>query len=301
MHTSMDNEPAARRSPTADGGPLDGGTRGSVETLDMVNNSRMLDGGRYRNLVVTVEERLATVIVNRPDVRNALDGETTDELHRALAALREARVSVFILTGAGDKAFVSGADVRTIRARRRDEALAGINSRLFAAVEAHEAISIAAVNGYALGGGCELALACDLRIASLTAVFGLPETGLGILPGAGGTQRLPRIVGLGRAKELILAGTRWDAQEAKHAGLVADVVPAAGLMEAARRLAARVLERGPLAVRLAKSALNAASRLPLDEGLLYESALQGLAYESKDKLEGTGAFLEKRRPKFTGE
>jgi enoyl-CoA hydratase/carnithine racemase len=132
-------------------------------------------------------------------------------------------------------------------------------------------------------------------------VFGLPETGLGIIPGAGGTQRLPRLVGLGRAKELILTGARWDAQQALRAGLVTDVVPADRLMDAARTLARRILERGPLAVRLAKAAVNAAAQLPLGEGLLYESALQGLTFESKDKLEGTTAFLEKRPPRFTGE
>jgi enoyl-CoA hydratase len=248
-----------------------------------------------------VEERLAVVVVNRPEVRNAIDGETTGELYRALDEIRAASVSVFIVTGAGEQAFVSGADIRAIRERRRDDALAGINSRLFNAIEAHEAVSIAAVNGYALGGGMELALACDLRIASLSAVFGLPETGLGIIPGAGGTQRLPRVVGLGRAKEMILTGARWDAVQAREAGLVSEVVPAESLMPAARRLAARVLERGPLAARLAKAALGAASRLPLDHGLEYESALQGLAFESRDKLEGTTAFLEKRRPQFTGE
>lgn len=254
----------------------------------------------YRNLIVTLEDRLAVVAVDRPDVRNALDGETTAELHRALDEMRTAGTSVFIVTGAGDRAFVSGADINAIRERRRDDALAGINSRLFSAIEAHEAVSIAAVNGYALGGGCELALACDIRIASMQAVFGLPETGIGIIPGAGGTQRLPRVVGLGRAKEMILTGARWDAQQARQAGLVTDVVPHADLMAAARRLAARVLERGPLAVRLAKAALNAAARLPLDEGLRYESALQGLAFESEDKREGTTAFLEKRPPRFGG-
>jgi enoyl-CoA hydratase len=254
----------------------------------------------YSNLTVAFEDRLAVVVVNRPEVRNALDGETTAELHRVLDEIRTRGVSVFILTGAGDRAFVSGADINAIRARRRDDALAGLNSRLFSAVEAHEAVSIAAVNGYALGGGCELALACDLRLASVQAVFGLPETGIGIIPGAGGTQRLPRVVGLGRAKEMILTGARWDAQQARQAGLVTDVVPHADLMPAARRLAARVLERGPLAVRLAKAALHAATRLPLDEGLRYESALQGLAFESEDKLEGTSAFLEKRSPRFRG-
>jgi enoyl-CoA hydratase len=261
----------------------------------------MATDGTYLNLRVDIEDRLAIVTVNRPEVRNALDGPTTAELHRALDALRAAKVSVFILTGAGDAAFVAGADIRAIRERRRDDALAGINSRLFTAIEEHEAVSIAAVNGYALGGGCELALACDLRIASLRAVFGLPETGLGILPGAGGTQRLPRIVGLGRAKEMILGGVRWDAQQARGAGLVSEAVPHAQLMDTARRWAARILERGPLAVRLAKAAVNAAARMPMGEGLLYESALQGLTFESKDKQEGTTAFLEKRTPKFTGE
>jgi enoyl-CoA hydratase len=254
----------------------------------------------YSNLTVTFEDRLAVVVVNRPEVRNALDGETTAELHHVLDEIRTSGASVFILTGAGDRAFVSGADINAIRARRRDDALAGINSRLFSAIEAHEAVSIAAVNGYALGGGCELALACDLRLASVQAVFGLPETGIGIIPGAGGTQRLPRVVGLGRAKEMILTGARWDAQQARQAGLVSEVVPHADLMPAARRLAARVLERGPLAVRLAKAALHASTRLPLDEGLRYESALQGLAFESEDKLEGTTAFLEKRSPRFRG-
>src|SRR5262245_12883493 len=166
----------------------------------------------YQNLVLSVEGRIATLMVNRPEVRNALDTATVDEFHRALDEARLARVSVLILTGAGDKAFVSGADIRSIRERRRDDALASINSRLMAAVEAHEAVTIAAVNGYALGGGCELALACDLRLASESAVFGLPEPTLGIIPGAGGTQRLPRIVGLGRAKEMILTGARWGAR-----------------------------------------------------------------------------------------
>jgi enoyl-CoA hydratase len=169
------------------------------------------------------------------------------------------------------------------------------------AVESHEAITIAAVNGYALGGGCELALACDLRLASEAAVFGLPEPTLGIIPGAGGTQRLPRIVGLGRAKEMILTGARWDARTALAAGLVSEVVPAAELLPAARRLAERVLALGPLAVRLAKMALNASSQMPLAAGLVYESTAQAITFDSKDKVEGTTAFLEKRAPRFRGE
>jgi enoyl-CoA hydratase len=255
----------------------------------------------YRNLILEAADRVATLTVNRPEARHALDAATVEEFHRALAEVRAQRCAVLIITGAGDKAFVSGADIRTIRERRRDDALASINSGLMSAVEAHDAVTIAAVNGYALGGGCELALACDLRIAAENAVFGLPEPTLGIIPGAGGTQRLPRIVGLGRAKEMVLTGSRWDARRALEAGLVSEVVPLPRLLEAARAMAGRVLELGPLAVRLAKRALNASGEMPLRAGLLYESALQAITFESEDKTEGTTAFLEKRKARFKGE
>ncbi len=255
----------------------------------------------YRNLLLEIDGPVATLTVNRPEVRNALDGATVDELHEALQEASRARTTVLIITGAGDGAFVSGADIRAIRDRRRDDALASINSRLMSAVEAHEAVSIAAVNGWALGGGCELALACDLRIASENAVFGLPEPTLGIIPGAGGTQRLPRIVGLGRAKEMILTGARWDARRALEVGLVSAVVARSDLAAAARTLAERVLALGPLAVRLAKAALNASSQMPLAAGLAFESTAQAITFESHDKREGTTAFLEKRKPAFTGD
>ena len=255
----------------------------------------------YRNLLLSLEGRVAVLTVNRPEVRNALDGATVAELHRALGEVRTARSTVLILTGAGDKAFVSGADIRGLRDRRRDDALASMNSRLMTEVESHDAVVIAAVNGVALGGGCELALACDLRVAAEHAVFGLPEPSLGIIPGAGGTQRLPRIVGLGRAKEMILGGARWDARKALEAGLVSEVVPRSELMKAARAMADRVLALGPLAVRLAKMALNASGQMPLAAGLLYESTAQAITFESADKQEGTTAFLEKRKPVFKGE
>ena len=244
---------------------------------------------------------MATLTVNRPEVRNALDGQTVEEFHRALDEARAARVGVLVITGAGDKAFVSGADINAIRARKRDDALASINSGLMSAVESHPAVSIAAVNGYALGGGCELALACDLRLAATEAVFGLPEPSLGIIPGAGGTQRLPRIVGLGRAKEMILTGARWEARQALAYGLVSEVVPRAELMAAARALAGRVLALGPLALRLAKAALNASQQMSLAAGLVYESTAQAITFESRDKEEGTSAFLAKRKPAFTGD
>lgn len=255
----------------------------------------------YRNLTLAVEGRVATLTVNRPDVRNALDTETVREFHRALDEVRQARSTVLIVTGAGDKAFVSGADINAIRQRTRDDALASINSRLMSAIESHDAVSIAAVNGYALGGGCEVALACDLRIAAENAVFGLPEPTLGIIPGAGGTQRLPRIVGLGRAKEMILTGARWDAARALEVGLVSRVVPLPALMPAARALADQVLALGPLAVKLAKAALNASSQMSLSAGLAFESTAQAITFESDDKMEGTTAFLEKRKPVFRGD
>jgi len=255
----------------------------------------------FGNLLLSVEGKVAILTVNRPEVRNALDTATVDEIHRALGEVRAAGATVLIVTGAGDKAFVSGADIRAIRERRRDDALASINSRLMTAVETHDAVVIAAVNGVALGGGCELALACDLRIAADHAVFGLPEPSLGIIPGAGGTQRLPRIVGLGRAKELILTGARWDARKAHEYGLVSEVVPGPDLMKAARAMAERVLALGPLAVRLAKTALNASSQMSLAAGLVYESTAQAITFESADKQEGTTAFLEKRKPRFKGQ
>ena len=255
----------------------------------------------YRHLLLDYDGGVATLTVNRPEVRNALDTATVLEFQQALEEARTRRASVLIITGAGDKAFVSGADIRAIRERRRDDALAGINSRLMSAVESLEAVTIAAVNGYALGGGCELALACDLRIAAENAVFGLPEPSLGIIPGAGGTQRLPRLVGLGRAKEMILTGARWDARRALELGLVSEVVPRPELTAAAAAMAAKVLALGPLAVRLAKAALNASMHTGLAAGLMYESAIQAITFESKDKLEGTSAFLEKRKAEFKGE
>ena len=253
------------------------------------------------NVLLTIDGPLAIVTVNRPDKRNALDLPTVEEFHLALAEISRARCTVFIVTGAGDKSFVAGADINAIKARRRDDALAGINTRLMSAIENHEAVAIAAVNGFAMGGGCELALSCDLRIASENALFGLPEPTLGIIPAAGGTQRLPRVVGMGRAKELILTGAKWDARKALDFGLVSEVVPVGELMTAARAMAFRVIALGPLAIRLAKQALNASANMPLQSGLIFESMIQAVAFESKDKLEGASAFLEKRKPNFTGE
>jgi enoyl-CoA hydratase len=253
------------------------------------------------NTRVDIAESIATLVIDRPAVKNALDLATVGEIRAALQGLAaNADVGVLIITGAGDAAFVSGADINDIRARGRDDGLAAINSSLFAEIERFPRPTIAAVNGYALGGGCELALACDLRVAADTAKFGQPELGLGIIPGAGATQRLPRIVGMGRAKHLILTGDIIDAKQALDIGLVSAVTPPGQLQIRARELAKKVLRHGPLAARLAKIALNASARVDMDSGLLIETLAQAICYASEDKLEGTAAFLEKRKPKFTG-
>jgi enoyl-CoA hydratase/carnithine racemase len=255
----------------------------------------------FSNIRVEISESVATLTIDRPGVKNALDRETIAEALTALGNLsHQEDVGVLILTGAGESSFVSGSDINDIRGRTRDDGLAGIASSLCAAVERFPRPTIAAVNGYALGGGCELALACDIRIAADTAKFGQPELGLGIIPAAGGTQRLPRVVGLGWAKHLILTGDMIDAKQALTIGLVTAVTPPGQLQVRARELAKRILRHGPLAARLAKLALNASARVDLDSGLLIETLAQALCYSSEDKQEGTTAFLEKRRPKFTG-
>jgi enoyl-CoA hydratase len=255
----------------------------------------------HPNIRVEMAESIATLTIDRPDVKNALNLETVDEMRAALATLAaNPDAGVLIITGAGEAAFVSGADINDIRARGRDEGLAAINSSLFAEVERFPRPTIAAINGYALGGGCELALACDIRIASDTAKFGQPELGLGIIPGAGATQRLPRLIGMGRAKHLVLTGDVVDAKQALEMGLVTAIAPPGQLQIRARELAKKILRQGPLAARLAKLALNASARVDLDSGLLIETLAQALCYSSDDKLEGTTAFLEKRKAKFTG-
>ena len=248
-----------------------------------------------------VSESVATLTIDRPEVKNALDLDTVGQLRAALRALEaDPAVGALIITGAGETAFVSGADINSIRERGRDEGLAAINSSLFSEIERFPRPTIAAINGYALGGGCELALACDIRIASDTAKFGQPELGLGIIPGAGATQRLPRAIGMGRAKYLILTGETIDAKQALEWGMVTAVTPAGQLQIRARELAKRILRQGPLAAKLAKLALNASARVDLESGLLIETLAQALCYSSEDKVEGTTAFLEKRKPKFTG-
>ena len=250
---------------------------------------------------VEIDSRIAVLTIDRPDVRNALDRETVDEIRAALRDLeRDDAAGALILTGGGARVFVAGADIRQMRERTRDDGLQAINSSLFGDIERFAKPTIAAINGHALGGGCELALACDLRIAADHATLGQPEVGLGIIPAAGATQRLPRLIGLGRARQLILTGDAVDAKTALDWGLVNAVVPAADLLATARAWAGRILARGPLAIRLARLALNASARVDLDSGLLIETLAQAICFESEDKREGTTAFLEKRPPRFRG-
>jgi enoyl-CoA hydratase len=253
------------------------------------------------NIRVDVSESIATLTIDRASVRNALNLETVNECHAALTMLAARDdCGVLIVTGAGESSFVSGADINDIQKRTRDDGLAALNSSLFAALERFPRPTIAAINGFALGGGCELALACDIRVAAETAKFGQPELGLGIIPGAGATQRLPRVVGMGWAKYLILSGEIIDARQALEIGLVTAIMPAGQLQVRARELAKRILRQGPLAARLAKLALNASARVDLDSGLLIETLAQAICFSSEDKQEGATAFLEKRKPRFTG-
>lgn len=255
----------------------------------------------WKNIRLEQDGQIWTLTVDRPEARNALDTQTVQEIHQALDTLDPNQTGVLILTGAGDKAYVSGADIASLRARKKKEALESINGALFTRIENFAWPVIAAVNGFALGGGCEFALCADIRVASENAKFGLPEASLGIIPAGGGTQRLPRLIGMSNAKLWVLTGDIYDAQEAYRVGLVSKVVSSAQLMDTARELAKKILARAPLAVRLAKVALNQSARMPMDSGLLFESVTQAILFESKDKYEGMTAFLEKRKPTYTGE
>jgi enoyl-CoA hydratase len=256
----------------------------------------------YEHILYEAKDGIASVLVNRENVRNAIDRRTAEEMGDAVSrASLDPAVGVIVFRGAGEKSFVAGADIRDFAGNRSTGGLEACHSRLYAAVEASPRVTIAAINGHALGGGLELALACDLRVAVTEARFGFPEVGLGILPGAGGTQRLPRLVGLGRAKEMILTGEPIDAAEALRIGLVNRVVPRAKLGTAVRELAGTILSRGPVAVRLAKAALNLSSRVDTASGLEFEILAQTVLFGTKDREEGARAFLEKRKPEFTGE
>lgn len=256
----------------------------------------------YENILVERRERVAIITINRPEKRNALNIQTRAEGAAALDELAaDDSVHVVIFTGAGDKAFIAGADIAEFAERTAlTQREVMLQRGLFNAVDSFPKPIIAMVNGYCLGGGCEVALACDLRIAGESASFGQPEINLGIIPGGGGTQRLTRLVGEGKAMEMILSGEIINAQEAYRLGLVNQVVPADQLLTKTMEIANRIAEKSPIAVRLAKEAVKLASRSNLDEGLRREVDLFALCFSSEDKDEGVKAFLEKRKPEFKG-
>jgi len=250
----------------------------------------------FDNILCSVAGGIAHVVLHRPEKRNAIDQAMVDDLHRALDGLEsDESVRVLIISGAGGRAFAAGADIAQLRDRRAREALQIINARLFQRIEDLPFPTIAAITGYALGGGCELAMSCDLRVAGRSAKLGQPEVGLGIIPAAGGTQRLPRLVGLGRAKEIVYTGRTVDAEEAERIGLVNRVVDDEAVLAAARELAARIAAQGALAVRLAKVALDTSSRTGHQTGALVEQLAQAVLFDSQEKLDRMGAFLERRQ------
>ncbi|HJO38862.1 MAG: enoyl-CoA hydratase-related protein [Vicinamibacterales bacterium] len=257
----------------------------------------------FDNIQVEHDGEVLVVTVNRPKVLNALNSQTVDELRQAMtAAAGDETVRCIVLTGAGERAFVAGADINELAEQtpvggsahaQRGQALLDLIERLGKPV-------IAAINGYALGGGCELAMACTFRVASDAAKLGQPEINLGIMPGYGGSQRLPRLVGKGRALEMLLTGNQIGAAEAHRIGLVNRVVPASDLMTEVRALAADLAGKAPIAVRAIVAAVNDGTEMPLAQALAHEAALFGLVASTEDMREGTRAFLEKRKPVFKG-
>jgi enoyl-CoA hydratase len=255
------------------------------------------------HLLVTRNEAVATITINRPDRLNALNAATIDELRAAVLEMRQDEsVRTVIITGAGEKAFVAGADIAELSQQSPLGAriTAQRGQHVFDLVETLGKPVIAAINGFALGGGCELAMACTLRVAADTARLGQPEINLGLIPGYGGTQRLSRLVGRGRALELLLRGHQIDAAEALRIGLVDRVVPGAELMAAALALAMELAAKAPVAARAILEAVHKGLQMPFAEGQAYEATLFGLVATTEDMQEGTRAFLEKRRPAFKG-
>ncbi|MFA7147861.1 MAG: short-chain-enoyl-CoA hydratase [Syntrophomonadaceae bacterium] len=257
----------------------------------------------YENLLLEKEEALAILYVNRPKALNALNKDTLLEMKDAITSIKnDPEIDVVIVTGAGGKSFVAGADIAFMQSLTAVEAreFGALGQEVFRMIEAMEKPSIAAVNGFALGGGCELAMCCDFRIASSKARFGQPEVGLGITPGFGGTQRLPRLVGSGMARQMLYTADIIDASEALRIGLVNNVVAPEELMDVVKGIAGRIISKGKLAVRFSKVAANEGLQTDIDRAMTIEADLFGLCFSTEDQKEGMGAFIEKRSPKFTG-
>jgi enoyl-CoA hydratase len=257
----------------------------------------------FDNLLIERDQAVATITINRPRVLNALNTQTLDELRRAILGLKhDEGVRAVVITGAGEKAFVAGADINELAVQTptsgREHAITG--QHVLDLIEHMGKPVIAAINGYALGGGCELAMACTIRIASETAKLGQPEINLGIIPGYAGSQRLARIIGRGRALELLLTGDQITAQEAHRLGLVNRVVPAADLLPHARALAASLAAKAPVAIRYILESVHKGLEIPFPQAQIFEATLFGLVASTDDMREGTKAFLEKRKAAFKG-
>lgn len=254
----------------------------------------------FENLMFKKEGNIGILSINRPKALNALNSATLKEINQAIDMIeKDDEVHILILTGEG-RAFVAGADISEMKVLNAHEAreFAKLGLSTFRKIELMEKPVIAAVNGFALGGGCELSMCCDIRIASEKAKFGQPEVGLGIIPGFAGTQRLSRLVGLGRAKELIFTADMIDANEAYRIGLVNKVVPVEELMNETMGLANKILSKGQLAVRFAKTSMNRGAETDIETGMSIERDLFGLCFATEDQKEGMGAFLEKRSPNY---
>ena len=244
-----------------------------------------------------VEGQIGIITINRPKALNALNSAVLDELDKTLDAVDQEAIRCLILTGAGEKSFVAGADIGEMSTltKAEGEAFGKKGNDVFRKLETFPIPVIAAVNGFALGGGCEISMSCDIRICSENAVFGQPEVGLGITPGFGGTQRLARIVGTGKAKEMIYGARNIKAEEAYRIGLVNNVYPAEELMPAAKKLASTIARNAPIAVRNCKRAINEGIQVDMDQAIVIEEKLFGSCFETCDQKEGMNAFLEKRK------
>lgn len=258
----------------------------------------------FKGIIYTKEQGIARITINRPEARNALNTTVRQEIRDAIKDIEEDKeVKVAIVTGAGDKAFISGADIADLKEMNCvgiEEHASTLGQQLYTDIENLRVPIIARINGFCLGGGCELAMACDIRVASENAKFGQPEVNIGIFPGGGGTQRLPRLVGWGRAKELIYTGRIIDAAEAERIGLVDKVVPQDRLEETVNQLAATIASKSPLIISLVKKVINRGMYTDLAAGLSYEKGNFSLCFATEDHEEGITAFLEKRKPEFKG-
>jgi enoyl-CoA hydratase len=258
----------------------------------------------YKNIVFEhLEDGIATVMVSRPEKLNAIDRDTMGELDTAFAYVQnEPTVTGLIVTGAGEKAFVAGADIHELHELQAVEASrqSALGQRVFRRLDLMGKPSIAAINGFALGAGLELAMACTIRVVSSSASLGLPELKLGLIPGYGGTQRLPQLVGRGKALELMLTGAKIDAEEAFRIGLVNRIFAPEALLTGAHDMLTAILANGPVAIALAMEAVDVGLNTGLEEGLRFESSAFGVAASTEDRREGTTAFFERRPPVFTG-